>query len=591
MSGDARAFWSDVTCWAVAAVFAAGLLVLGVRLKSVQIDGVADSNYDMRRQSLRRVRTVGGRGRILACDGTVLAGNRPTLTVTVSPSFFKGRTWEATASGIQSALEAAAKVIGRPAETGEAEILRHLRQAVARPIEAWHDLTEAELARFAEHEREFPGFACEEGEVRTYPERTLAAQLVGYVGRDKVESSADERFSFREFEMRGRAGLEFYYDAFLRGTPGEDDLQVDSRGFVHREWTVVEPKRGPDLRLTVDPAVQRAAEAELADVTGACVVMDPRDGAILAFASSGAYDLNEMVPVLTRERYLASLKSRNLASGGAYAPGSTFKPVTAFAAFRAGVDPALRYTCAGYYPCGNMKIRCARTWGHGELDVRTALRESCNSFFCNLGVIAGSNAVISAARAFGLGSRTGVDFPEDVPGLVPDAEAKRRLQGAPWYPGDLAQMSIGQGLLLVTPLQMARVIGAICTGRLVTPRFKADLPPRVRPVEGFTPAQFAAVRAGLAMVTDGGTGRYGAEGVAADVVGKTGTAEVGSRERRHKNTWFVAYATPNAGSRPSSRGRVVAVAMVIEHGDSGGGTTAPRVASVLKSIYNGGGDD
>lgn len=591
MGGDWRSFWGDVSCWVTAAFFVIGLLVLGVRLKAVQVDGVGDSNYDMRRQSLRRVQTEGGRGRILAADGTVLAGNRPTLSVTINPSLYKGRNWEKTAAEIKTALAAAEKVIGRPADVGDREIMRHLRQSLARPLEAWRNLTEDELARFSEHEREFPGFACSAGEIRTYPEKTLASQLIGYVGRDRVASAADEKFSFREFEMRGRSGLEYYYDSFLRGAPGEKRLQVDSRGFAHREWTVVEAKRGPDLRLTLDPAVQRAAEAQLADVRGACVVLDPRDGAVLAFASSNPIDLNRMVPVLTQACYEESLKSRNLASGGAYAPGSTFKPITALAAMRAGISPFLRYECIGYYECGPMKIRCARTWGHGELDVQHALKESCNSFFCNIGVLSGTNALVSTARSFGLGARTGIDFVEDLPGLVPDAEAKFSRGGGPWYAGDLAQMSIGQGLLLVTPLQMARVIGALNTGYLVTPRLNSELPPVRTPVRGFTEEQFRIVREGLALVTNGGTGKRGAEKVDARVVGKTGTAEVGYGERRHKNTWFVAYATPTGESRPDARDRVVAVAMVVEHGESGGGTTAPRVAEVLKSIYNRNGDD
>lgn len=582
---DLRAIWGDVSCALTAIVFVIGLLVLGVRLKSVQIDGVGDSNYDMKRQSLRRVQTEGSRGRILARDGTVLAGNRPALSITVNPSWYKGRNWEKTAEEIGKALAAAAEVVGRPPEVDDKAVMRHLRQALARPLVVWSDISEAELARFSEHERLLPGFACEAGEVRRYPEHTLAAQLIGYVGRDKVASGAGEKFSFREFEMRGRAGLEYYYDGFLRGVPGEKDLQVDSRGFAHREWTVVEPKRGPDLRLTLDVPVQRAAEKALADVRGACVVLDPRDGAILAFASSPTYDLNTMVPVLRQECYDAALKCRNLASGGAYAPGSTFKPVTALAGMAAGVDTLVPYECEGSYRIGGMRIRCARSWGHGPLDVRAALRESCNAYFCNLGMTAGTNAVVAAARAFGLGSRTGVDFVEDLPGLVPDDAAKRARMRERWYPGDLAQMSIGQGLLLATPLQMARVIAALGTGELVTPHFKADIPVVRTPVEGFTREQLDVVRQGLEMVVDGGTGRKGGEGVAAKVIGKTGTAEVGYGANRHKNTWFVAYATPDGRSRRGAG--PVAVAMVIEHGESGGGTTAPRVAEVLKAVYNG----
>lgn len=585
MVDDARAFWSDVSCWVVAGVFVLGIVVLGVRLKAVQVDGVADSKYDLRRQSLRRVQVAGGRGRILARDGTVLADNRTILSVTVDASRYKGRDWEQTAGEIERALAAAAEVIGRPPEADGEDVRRHLRRSISRPLVAWRDISEGELARFAEHERLLPGFACETGEKRVYPQGRFAGQLLGYVGRDLIPAARGERFSFREFEMRGRAGLEDSYDSYLRGVPGERDLQVDSRGFVHREWSVVDPKRGPDLRLTIDVDVQRAAERQLADVTGACVVLDPRDGAVLALASSPTYDPNDMVPVLTESRYAESLACRNLASCGRYAPGSTFKPVVALAAMSAGIDPDAVYDCTGAYELGTMRVRCARTWGHGEIGVREALRESCNAFFCNIGMETGTNAVFAAARAFGLGAKTGLDFPEDE-GLVPDDEYRRRRRGERWYPGDLAQLSIGQGKLVVTPLQMARVIGALEKGWLVTPRLNADLPVERRLVEGFTPGQFAIVREGLRMVVDGGTGSRGGEGVAAEVSGKTGTAEVGAGERRYKNTWFVAYACSNGASRPDAAGREVAVAMVVEHGESGGGTTAPRVAEILKTIFN-----
>ena len=585
MADDLRAFWGDVSCWAVAVVFVIGLAVLGVRLKAVQVDGVADSKYDMRRQSLRRVQVAGGRGRILARDGTVLADNRPTLAVTVNASWYQERNWDRTAEEIERALETASRIIGRPPETDGEAVRRHLRRSLSRPLVAWRNISEAELARFSEHERQLPGFACEPGEIRVYPQGRFAAQLLGYVGRDLIPAAEDERFSFRDFEMRGRAGLESCYDGYLRGVPGERDLQVDSRGFTHREWSVVEPKRGPDLRLTLDAAVQAEAERQLADVRGACVVLDPRDGAVLAFASSPTYDPNDMVPVLTQERYRETLACPNLASSGRFAPGSIFKPIVALAAMSAGVSPDVTYDCTGAFELGKMRVRCARAWGHGEIGIAEALRESCNAFFCTVGMEAGSNAVITAARAFGLGAKTGIDFPED-PGLVPDDQEKRSRRGERWYPGDLAQMSIGQGMLVVTPLQMARVIGALETGELVTPRLNADLPVERRPVEGFSSAGFAVVREGLRMVVDGGTGRRGGEGVAADVSGKTGTAEVGAGANRYKNTWFVAYARPNASSRPDAAGREVAVAMVVDHGESGGGTTAPRVAEILKAIYN-----
>jgi hypothetical protein len=188
----------------------------------------------------------------------------------------------------------------------------------------------------------------------------------------------------------------------------------------------------------------------------------------------------------------------------------------------------------------------------------------------------GTNAVISAARAFGLGEKTGIDLGVDMAGTVPDGEWKMRMYGERWYPGDLPQMAIGQGMLLASPLQMARVAGAIGTGYLVVPRLKLDIPVRREPLP-FSKKQLDVVREGMRMVVDGGTGRRGGERVAAAVSGKTGTAEIGRGETRRKNAWFLAFAPSEAPS--------AAVAMIIENGESGGGTAAPRVRNVLAAMF------
>jgi penicillin-binding protein 2 len=266
----------------------------------------------------------------------------------------------------------------------------------------------------------------------------------------------------------------------------------------------------------------------------------------------------------------------NRASGGAYAPGSTFKPITALAGLKSGFPELVRHECTGVFVFGGMHLRCARRWGHGPLDMRHAIRESCNPYFCSLAADIGTNAVISAARAFGLGEKTGIDLGVDMAGTVPDGEWKMRMYGERWYPGDLPQMAIGQGMLLASPLQMARVAGAIGTGYLVAPRLKLDIPVRREPLP-FSKKQLDVVREGMRMVVDGGTGRRGGERVAAAVSGKTGTAEIGRGETRRKNAWFIAFAPSEAPS--------AAVAMIIENGESGGGTAAPRVRNVLAAMF------
>ena len=574
---------SDLSCWATMAVFVVGLVVLGQHLRAVQVDDAPDYNYEKNRQSVRRVQTAGPRGRILDRRGRVLADNRRTLSIVCNASSFRKRTWDDTEAAISKAVSDVASVVGRASRLTDGAIRRHVRQSLAVPLVAWRDLDEAELARFAEHERLHPGFSVVESEERVYPNGSLACHLVGYVGRDRARSEeGDERFSFREFELCGRSGLELYYNGFLLGVPGEKKLVVDARGFTERERVVSEARRGPDLYLTIDADIQRVAEAQLKGVRGACVAMDPRDGSVLAFASAPGYDPNDFVPVLSQETYDRHLNDPskpllNRASGGLYAPGSTFKPITALAGLSMGYPDDCEYECTGAYELPGLKLHCARRWGHGPISVREALKVSCNTFFCNLGMDIGTNALVAAARAFGLGEKTGIDFTDDRAGVVPDDAWKRKTYGERWFPGDLAQMSVGQGMLLASPLQMAVVAGALGTGYLVTPHFRSG-EPSARRLLPFSKSDLDVVREGMRMVVESGSGVKGGEGVSVEVSGKTGTAEVGYGAARRKNTWFVAYA-------PSHAPRA-AVALVVEDGESGGGTAAPRVAEVLKRIFN-----
>ena len=578
---DEASIVSDLSVLAVGVVFAAGLVALGFRLAQVQLVDAAKHSYDGARQSIRIVQTAGPRGRILARDGTVLAGNRASVSVAVNPEDFQRRTWSETVLAISNAVDSVSAAVGLPAALSAEAIERHVRQQLARPLVVWRDVGDVEVARLAERAAEFPGFSCIETEERSYPEGRLAAHVLGYVGRREVETPSGEQFNFRDKEMCGREGLEAFYDGYLRGSPGKLRVTVDARGFAVEETTLVEARRGPDLLLSLDVGVQRAVERQLRGERGACAVLDPRDGAVLALASAPAYDLNLLVPQLSPEIYSrlflnARNDYRNRASFETYAPGSTFKPVTALAGLAAGVPPEREYECTGVFELGGMRLHCARRWGHGPIDMRHAIKESCNTYFCDLGCDVGTNALFAAARAFGLGEKTGIDFPQDSAGVVPSAEYKRTHYDLPWYASDLAHASIGQGQLLATPLQMARLVGAIGTGFLARPRLRADAPVERTPLP-FAARDLAVIRDGMRMVVDGGTGHRAGEGVAVDVAGKTGTAEVGLGATRRKNTWFIAYAP---AANPT-----VAVAMVIENGESGGGTTAPKVNAVLKAIF------
>ena len=292
---------SDLSVLAVGVVFVAGLVALGFRLAQVQLVDAAKHSYDGARQSIRAVQTAGPRGRILARNGTVLADNRASVSIAVNPEGFQRRSWNDTVLAISNAVDAVAATIGIPSSLTTNAIARHVRQQLARPLVVWRDVGDEAIARFAERAAEFPGFTCIETEERVYPEGRLAAHVIGFVGRRETESAGGEKFNFRDKEMCGREGLEAFYDSYLRGSSGELQVTVDARGFAVEEKVLVEARRGPDLRLSLDVAVQRAVERQLRGERGACAVIDPRNGAVLALASAPSYDLNLLVPQLTPE--------------------------------------------------------------------------------------------------------------------------------------------------------------------------------------------------------------------------------------------------------------------------------------------------
>jgi penicillin-binding protein 2 len=326
----------------------------------------------------------------------------------------------------------------------------------------------------------------------------------------------------------------------------------------------------------------------MAGLKGAFVALDPRNGDILASVSVPEYDLNSFIPFIGEDEY-AKLRNDpdrpflDRAMSGLYAPGSTFKPIVALAALESGFSSKTQYNCMGVYEAGGMRLRCASRWGHGDLAMEEAIMRSCNPYFCSLGAKIGTNEICRASRAFGLGSKTGVDFLADSEGVVPDADWKMSRYGERWFFGDLVQMSIGQGMLLATPLQMARVAGAIGTGMLVTPRLKIDIPVEKTKLP-YSKEHLEIVREGMRMVVSGdgisrGTGFRAGKDVPVSVSGKTGTAEIGRGATRRKNAWFIAYAP--------SENPEIAVAVVIENAEGGGVDAAPRVATVMKEFFAG----
>jgi penicillin-binding protein 2 len=348
--------------------------------------------------------------------------------------------------------------------------------------------------------------------------------------------------------------------------------------------------------LSIDAEIQAATEKVMDGVAGSVVVVDPNNGDIIAMASSPGYDLNAFVPGISATAWKAlnedpQIPLLNRAISGTYPPGSTFKMITAFAALVNGKStPGEVHNCPGYFELGKVTFRCGTRSGHGPVNLEQAIEGSCNVYFFHIGLQAGIDAIYHMATAMGLGTRTGIELGGEAAGLVPNAAWKRHVYEDGWRDGDTCNVSIGQGALLVTPLQMALTTAAIANGGILyKPRLVIGVRAEDEDTYQSTPSEILnrlnwnrrfldVVRLGMkdVIMSPRGTGRDAAvRGIV--VAGKTGTAEFGRKEDRKRHAWMVAYAPYD---NPQ-----YAIAMLVDEGVSGGETAGPRMKQLLEGIF------
>ena len=569
----------------LALVFTVGMAFLASSLYRVQVVEFSEFARDQVRQSVRYVQVPGPRGKVFDRNGVCLAENRPSYCIAYYVEELRKRgNWTRTIDAVDADIDRLAAVLGIPREITKERVAQHVMQSLPMPLLAWRDVEPVTLARWAEAADAFPGVDIYVQPERSYPLGTLAAHVIGYVGRDRPQSRPGEKVHFYLPEMFGKAGLERQYNAVLTGVSGSQMIRVDARGYKHAVWEGSPAVPGHDLNLTLDVKVQRTLEKALRGWRAAGVVVDPRNGEILALASSPAYDPNLLVPAPTagvwnRLNTDEALPLFNRAVQGRYAPGSTFKPVTAMAALlHDGFSPDETYTCNGVFVLGTMRLRCWNTYGHGPIALRKAIEQSCNAYFCHLGQTIGYDAIYEQAHKVGLGALTGIDLPYETRGLLPSDEWKEKNMKEAWRTGDTCHISIGQGFLLTTPLQMAMLASVFANrGTLYRPHLaQRDGPGEsVREME-WPKGALDLVRGGMHDVAALGTGRR-VQVRGLEVAAKTGTAEYDAGGARRKNTWVTAFAP---FEHPT-----VAMAIVVENGVSGGQTVAPMVHDVLAAIF------
>ena len=526
-------------------------------------------------------------------DGKLLSAARPKVEVLLYLSELPAAD-DGTKTGktVLAELLRAAAAIGTPSSVTEQPVLFHMQHYPGIPMTVFKELDGAELARLAELQPAIPGLDLSAGSGRWYPYRSLACQIIGYTGPLDAKNAEDRGNYFYYLpETIGKAGLERLYNHQLQGIPGMKLVKVNHRGFVHETIDTPTPAQpSQDLILTLDARMQAKSEQLLQGRSGAAVVMDASDGSILAMASRPGFDLNRFIPRIRQADY-DRLKDDpaapllNKAAQSAYLPGSIVKPLVALAVLENGIPAETEINCDGATRFGEQSyIRCW-AWlsgGHGPVSLTDAVKVSCNDYFCESGMELGVDKLRAMYQSAGIGSRTGYGLPEAA-GILPDRNRWRS-----WNAFDTALVSIGQGKIQLSPLQAVSYTAAIANGgTLWKPRLvrefrnpetgKSTMEPPVRRGQlNARPENLAIVREGMfRAVNEAGGGARRAYCADLPISGKTGTAEVGPRGNRKKNTWFIGFA-----ELPS--GRKLAVCVLVLDGESGNKTAAPVALELFK---------
>lgn len=507
-------------------------------------------------------------------------------------------------------------------ERERTKVMRELKRNRAfTPIPVKEDLSWEQMSQVELNLPELPGISIEEDQKRYYPFAGLTAHILGYVqtaSEPEVAADPDPLLTLPGFRI-GRNGLEKTYDKSLRGSAGKSEIEVNSVGRIIRQLSRVEGKAGADLVTTIDIGLQEFAQQRIAaEQSCSTVVMDIFTGEIMAMASTPSFDPASFYRGISGDEWRSlnadmfrPLTNKTISDG--YAPGSTFKLVTAIAAQEAGISPNFSVFCPGFYTFGPMRLHCWKKEGHGHVSMADALKHSCDVYFYDISKRVGIDAIAETARKFGLGKLTGVDLPGENPGTIPDQAWKIGTLGEKWYPGETLVAGIGQGFIQASPLQLCLMTARVANGGYaVTPRlFKrygasngasstdpdvlaanAKIADAAAPKMDVNPDHLAIVRRGMDLVTNDQRGtayrrRIDIPGM--EMAGKTGTSQVrritmseratGVRKNedlpwpQRDHALFVAFA-------PVHQPRY-AISVVIEHGGGGSTFAAPIARDIL----------
>ncbi|MES2460556.1 MAG: penicillin-binding protein 2 [Armatimonadota bacterium] len=582
-----------------AVVIAVLIAILVARMWYLQILRGDEFREKALSNQISSVRSPAPRGIIQDSHGRPLVTNGAQFTVVVSPVDLPKKKAERAIVYRRLAMLL---------DQTEEDLVRVIRRANGRPsdpIVVAEGVNYHTLTRIAESHNYLPGVASRVEPVRKYPSGTLAAHLLGYIGQIDDKEIKDKdilRMGYIGTDFIGKSGIEKEYDRYLNGQPGEMQYEVDARQRRLRLLREIEPRPGATLTLALSVDVQKACESALAGRKGAAVAIDPRDGRVIAMASFPTYDPNLLArrPLLKRiykEKIAPGLFNR--ATMAAQPPGSTFKIITSAAGLATGqITDHTWDNCPGYIMLGKARKRCHSS--HGGVNLSRALEASCDVFYYHAALRTGPTKLAEWSERFGLGQKTGIDLPVEIRGTVPSPAWKKIMApkfhnpDSGWYPGDTANMSIGQGDVQATPLQMAQVAGAIASGGVIyephvllnavdaaTGKLLYEAAPKITRKLDLPAPELSQIAQGMRQVVIGSRGTSHAanlKGIA--VAGKSGSAERrGGQSHGATDAWFVCYAPYD---KPT-----IAICVFLETSGENlhGGSDAAPVARKMMAAY------
>ena len=542
------------------------------------------------RNRVREIPVIAPRGRMLDRDGRVLVDNRPSFSVLLlrdDPAL------------VQKYLPAISDGLGISMDDLRDQLDNAKNLPKFQPIIIKPEASPADIAYIESHRSDIPVLEMISVSRRRYLPDGFLAHAAGYVGEVSEQQIEASNGKLRPGDFAGKFGLERQYNDILMGTDGKRRVIVNSIGKEVGRLTTQEAIPGKQIQLTIDYDLQQIAEQSLGARPGAVVALDPRTGEVLAMASHPAIDPNDFAVRISADEWKKLNEDEekpllNRAIQAQLAPGSVFKIVMATAMYETKAVPE-SYTvfCPGYGVFYGREFKCWVSWSHkpvhGVVDVHKAVNQSCDIFFYNLGIRLGIDRISYYAEKFGLGRKTGIDLPSEEPGLMPSEDWVQRVFHRKWYPGETVSVAVGQGAVITTPLQLARMIGGIASGGVFMQ------PHMLKDAQNVAADKFPLSDSTVEKITDdmygvinsGGTGaalklqgiEFSGKSGTAQVIGYSTRDRVGKQKKFLDNAWFVGYA-------PRRDPEIVVSVLVQESGKHGGEAAGPVVKDVIKAYYD-----